>query len=323
MKKASVFSLLVMLVLMGCNKKTNTPPEQDTDVSHAQDVMFAQAFVADLANIVIQSNNGDVYMTTYSAFTGTNASGAVSINTNTNTGVTTVVFNNTVCADGVSRNGTITVNASPVASLSMPKYPGYTGTVNISGLVVKNYSVSTIGNFIVKNTTPSGFVPSQKPMTWQISGELSFKNTYTNQPNTDFTWKGTLTMLMANSTNTALNQSPTGNFNYYLPVYSTTMTAFPTPTNAIRVEFSGSANGKVKTSTDYTLTIRDGSPIVKDYNKTPNYILAFRHHPLVSGKADLMINGLPTRYIDLGAGDIDDAGLVTINSVTYRLDLKY
>lgn len=324
MKKASLLLLLGIFFISSCNKKTNVPPEQDTDVSHVQDVMFANSFMADLACITIQSNNGDVYMPTYSKFSGTLATSDVSINTNTTSGLTTVSFNSVTCADGVFRNGSIQITASPVATLSMPKYPGYAGTVQIQpGFVVKNYSVIPLGPIVVKNITPNGFVPSQTPMKWEISGNVQFKDTVSSSSGKDFTWNGKFTMTFANSTNTLMNNTPTGNFNFYLPVFTATMTAFPTPTNAALMKFNGTITGKVKTSTNYTFAVRSDSELEKNFNKTPNYAIAFRKHPFVSGKADLKIDGKSTRYIDLGDGSIDESGQVQINSLYYRFEFTY
>ncbi|MCX8080314.1 MAG: hypothetical protein N3F09_03655 [Bacteroidia bacterium] len=324
MKKGLIFSFALLLLLSSCNNKKNTPPEQDTDVTHAQDVMFANSFVADLACIVLQSNNGGVYMPTYSKFSGTLATTDVSININTSTGITNIDFNKVVCADGIYRSGKIKVSASPVNTLSMPKFPGYTGTVEVQpGFVVKNYSVNTVGNFIVKNITPNGFNPSQTKMQWEISGELNFIDTSASVTNKNMTWKGKFIMTMANSTNTLLNSTPGGFFDFYLPAYSPTMSAFPTPTNGILLQFTGSANGKVKTSMNYTFTTRSGSSIEKDFNKTPNYSLAFRRHPFVAGKAELKIEGKPIRYIDLGEGNPDETGYVQINGLSYSFDFTY
>lgn len=324
MKKLSAFLLLPFLFFISCNKKTNPEPEQDTDVTHVQDVIFANSFVADLGCMVIQSNNGGVVMPTYSKFSGTLATSDVSVNNNTTTAITQITFQKVVSADGIYRDGNILISASPVSTLSMPKYPGYSGTVQIQpGFVVKNYSVTNVGPFTVKNITPNGFNVNTTKMQWEISGELLFEDTVSSSTNKDFTWKGKLIMTMANSTNTLINGTPGGVFNFYLPTYQPTMTAFPTPTAGALMQFAGNVSGKVKTSTNYTYTIRNDSPMEKDFNKVPNYFLAFRRHPFVSGKAELKIDGLPTRYIDLGDGNTDEAGNVQINGLTYRFDFTY
>lgn len=324
MKKTAILFLPLFLFFISCNKKTNTPPEQDTDVSHVQDVMFANSFVADLGCMVIQSNNGGVVMPTYSKFTGTLATADVAINNNTTSAITQILFQNVVSSDGIYRNGTISISASPVSTLSMPKYPGYSGTVQIQpGFVVKNYSVTNIGPFMVKNITPNGFNVNTTKMQWELSGELLFEDTVASSTNKDFTWKGKLIMTMANSTNTLINGTPGGVFNFYLPAFSPTMTAFPTPTAGALMQYSGNVSGKVKTSTNYTFTIRNEAPMEKDFNKVPNYFLAFRRHPFVSGKAELKIDGMPTRYVDLGDGSTDEAGQVQINGLTYRFDFIY
>ncbi|HXC04200.1 MAG TPA: hypothetical protein VNZ86_05565 [Bacteroidia bacterium] len=292
------FSALLMLSLAfgSCKKSTNnTPASEETATS--SDNALAEHTVSDLTEMAAQASDGSSGLSSYRVAPGYDpvlALGCATVGFNAAAKVDTITFNNTMCMDGITRNGKLIIDWSASASgATHYRDPGFSCNVSSVNYTVNGMPVNIISK-TVTNTTPVGFNPATTDLTWSINANISIaKSTGT------FTW-------ICNRTKTLLNTSDTS-------VYHGSARAISWA--KARVGITGSANGNTATGLTYTATITN--QLIRDFGGCN----ISGQHPFIKGTIQFTPNGHPTRTIDYGNGSCDLIYTVTVSGNTYTFTL--
>jgi hypothetical protein len=327
-----------LLLTTGCNKKANsTPPEADKEFSSAVDAQWAEETVNDIVLMCAQSSeNGSMLFYSHNpALNGASITNTVTLLRDTIQAVrkVTITFNNAVCYDGKRRNGSIVCDYS-TSNVSMGanyfRQAGYRAIISLNNFTVDGWKITNVSgsNIVIENKAPAAYIPSNTILSWDIIGDLKFRNTALNSLDS-MTWKSSRRMILANSTSSAI----------------VTSTAAPIKWALAQVEWCGKntmdetvVTGKTIKGDEYITSIKDdkdfrfmksmtcapnGQSPLNGVN-SPNIPFLSQRHPFTKGmmKFTLLPKKDSPRAVDIGDGTCDSKATVTIDGITYGLDLK-
>lgn len=278
-------------LVSSCKKKQET----DSDTTEASDHALGENTSNDIVNIGSQaSDNSTGNLNTYKTenVEGT-LSGCATVKRDTINQIDSVIFNNSTCIDGKTRNGILIFDYH--TSTNGAKHyrdPGFSCSVKSVGYVVDGRAINIISKTIT-NTTALGFNPATTNLTWSINSHIQV-----TKP------EGTLDF-SSTRTKTLLNTSDPN-------VYHGAATAI-TWTKA-RVGITGSASGTTVKGNTFTANVT--TQLVRDFNCSVG-----GRHPFIQGELDFTPGTKPTRHIDFGNGSCDLNATVTINGHTYNITL--
>ena len=301
-----VFSLLLLVVTLSvstisCKKNKE---EEDTDVNSISDNSYAENIANDISIIGNQAvDNLNNALSTYRL--GINNSNEFFVNTcassvvvDTVTKKVTVTFNNTVCADGRVRSGTLMYDYSQsLNGATKYRMPGFKCTVTSSNYKVDG-NLITINSKTIQNTTATNFNPQTTNLTWAINSNISITKT-----------DGSVLSWVCTRNKTLLNTSDT-------TVYKGNNK--PIVWSSARIGITGSSSGVTAQGNSYTAVI--ASQLVRDFTCSPNSAHIHRH-PFIQGILEFTPQGKLTRRIDYGSGACDQVATVSIGNFTITINL--
>lgn len=214
-----------------------------------------------------------------------------------------ISFNNTGCADGKLRDGSVIVNfASANSTASYYHDPGFTGKISLSNFKLNGWQVKLLTNFVVTNLAPPAYDPATTNLSWNIKGDFVMIHPV------DTTIKIQMSL---NLVKTLANTSdPT--------VFS------PSKTTAINwpkavVLYSGKISG-MATGYPFTLDISSAAPLKRDFNCTLPPPAPQEFHPIVSGVMTYSIGSFHPRTVDYGPnGNCDNSGTVSFKNESHTV----
>ncbi len=305
MKKFALLFLSMVtvfsLVLVSCKK--DKQEEEDTDVNSASENSYAENIANDIAIIGNQAmDNQNNSLSTYKngndvneAFFTTCAS---SVLLDTATRKVTVTFNNTVCADGRTRSGSLIFDYSQSVNGAFKyRMPGFKCTVTSSNYKVDGNSI-TINNKTIQNTTVVNFNPQTTNLTWSINSNISVTKT-----------DGSTATWICTRNKTLLNTSDTN-------VYRGTQ--YPIVWTKARIGITGSASGVTAQGRNYNAVIT--SQLIRDFSCSPSAIHVHRH-PFIQGILEFTPEGKLTRRINYGSGACDLEATISVGNFTKTITL--
>jgi hypothetical protein len=333
------------LFLLGCNKKTNTPPVADTEFQSSKDVAFATSMVTDIETICSYMGENLLLSSFLTAAPGTAGGSTISTINFTATSVMRVDFTNSVtCKDGKKRNGSITIDYSgsdPLLGAKFYRDAGYVGKVTLSNYDVDGWAITTVNPLIITNNAPAAYNPATTNLSWTINGDFTMKNL--NDTTQNMSWKGKIIKTLTNTSDVQIlasnKQSPI-NWVYYLNNQAV---------NGAKVQYTGAPSatsvhvtGVTSRTTPYSLVIKSDKPLLRDFVCAPDKVLGVTSstttpitvtpvysewHPFVNGTITFTTGSLPEpRFVNFGADDgsapCDNAGTVTIKGISYPLDFR-
>jgi hypothetical protein len=333
MKKITLgCSIIVAAILFvtGCNKKTNTPPEQDKEFQSSQDVAFANSVVADIETIC--SFMGENLLLTNFFLSAPGSMGTIVTSRDTALRILKVIYTGSVtCMDGKRRNGEIRMAYTSVPIENNAKFyrqPYYVASVTLHNYWVDGWSVDDVVPFTIKNNLINNYNPTTTPLNWTIEGEFTINNDADGSKN--MTWKGKYNKTLVNST-----VATVFNPNKLFPIAWITTSVTP----GANIEYTGRATGVTSGSKPYIFKIDSLNPLKRLFSCTPDKVLGVissttmpititpvfsEWHPFIGGVANFTTNNLPeARRIDFsdnGNLSCDNAGKVTIKGIDYPID---
>ncbi|MGZ4038782.1 MAG: hypothetical protein ACXVPQ_13210, partial [Bacteroidia bacterium] len=167
---AALFASTVFM--SSCHKKK--VEDEDSDTTEAADHSLAENASNDIVNIGSQAaDNNSGGLSSYKMSGSEDVlSSCATVKRDTVNHIDSVIFNNSTCLDGRTRNGILIFNYS--ASASGAKHyrdPGFSCSVTSSNYSVDGNNINIISKNI-QNTTPAGFDPSTTNLTWNITGHI-------------------------------------------------------------------------------------------------------------------------------------------------------
>jgi hypothetical protein len=301
---AAVILLAGSMTLTSCHKKTKTEEQPDNETATANDNANMENISSDVDAVGGEvSENGSLsqYRTD-----GTNAIELSPTATVTGFGTSTITvdFGTVGCvgADNRTRTGKIIYDLSQCTRSTAIHYrnPGFKMIVTSQNYVVDGNAVSII-NKTIQNTSPTSIngesAYSGTNLTWHITSDISV----VKAGGGTVTWN-------CDRTKTLLNTNDANCYHGQL---------IPITWSMAKVQISGSASGVNAKGENYTVTATN---MVRDFTCSPsaNYP---KRHPFISGTMDYKPGSRPTRHIDYGNGACDFSALVTVNGVTYSINL--
>ena len=326
-KKYSIGLALLLtgsLALTFCTQdKTNVAPTADKDTSAATEVGMVELMVGDICEIGAQGCEGNSYITSYSynvpkAIPNTTLNSTpANVNRDSTNKIFTITFNNTLGLDGKVRNGvlqfnynTSTLNAKfnrQVGFRAVVTSTNYTcGDVDPAMMSVKAYSL-TIGSMTIENKTPAGFNKAVTNLTWLQTSNMTIMNPA----------GGGTTTYNGSTTKTLLNTSATGTVN--APYQSS---AIPMKWSFARTGWFGTGSGVLANGTAYTYKSEDVTQLTRDFTCSPEKLVYPEKHPFMSGLYVISMAGKGDRNLDFGQNSCDYNVTVTINGISYPLDIN-
>ncbi len=269
--------------------------EKDEDVSEASDHSFAEHASNDIVNIGSQaSDNNSGNLTQRNGGSEDILSYCATVKRDSINHIDSVIFNNSTCIDGRTRNGILIFNYS--ASTNGAKHyrdPGFNCSVTSNGYSVDGNAVNIISKNII-NTTAVGFNSATTNLTWNVTGHIQVvKSNGTH----DFSYTRTKTLLNTSDAN----------------VYHGTPT--PISWNLARIGITGSASGTTASGKSYSANVT--GQLIRDFG---GCTISGRH-PFIQGTLEFIPSGKATRYVDFGNGSCDLNATVTINGKTHNITL--
>ncbi len=313
---AGLFLSGLIFCIAGCKKKepgtaapvniVNDPGEQNV-----KEIFFATHLVTDLDMLLAFPGDNDHKQTFYTGFPAS---------TNTVTYVRKeydayffASFNNVLCLDGKTRNGTLYVSFGEPFRVFAPyfhqyNYKAHVKFINFSVDGWKVELIDTTQTFYIASEMPSNaFNPSNDNMRWKIKGKLKFTHPEKGQ----ITWDGELNKLLLNATDTAV-------FNLTHPR--------PMKWRKSKVSYHGYAKGTTTDSKAYFIETLSGEPLLRDF--TCPYLppstgsLQATTYPFISGGASFSNDNITLRQIDFGAASsCDDKATVIYHRRKYQISL--
>lgn len=297
---ASLLVLAGSLMFTSCRKpkKEEETPDQETstasdnanmeNISADMDALGAQA--AETGTVSLRGNGtGMLEMAPNATVTGF---GSSTITVDFGSGVTG--------PDGRTRSGKLFFDLSGCTPSTSVYYrnPGFKVVITSQNYVVDGNAV-TINNKTIQNTTPqsvnSQTVYSGVNLSWRITANISVTS-------------GTKTVTwVCDRTKELINSNDANCYHGQL---------VPITWSKAIVKLNGSASGVNAKQEQYSVTATN---LVRDFNCSPN--TNPNRHPFISGTLDYKPGSRPTRHIDYGNGGCDNAALVTVNGVTYSMNL--
>jgi hypothetical protein len=293
-------TILYSLILISCRKDKQ---DEDTDVNSATENSYAENIANDIAIIGNQAlDNQNNTLSTYKHGTELNnvffTTCASSVVLDTNLKKVTVTFNNTVCADGRTRSGSLIFDYSQsLGGAYKYRMPGFKCVVTATNYKVDGNSI-TINNKIIQNTTNVNFNPQTTNLSWNINSNISITKT----DGTTLTW-------ICTRNKTLLNTSDTN-------VYRGSQ--FPISWAKAKVGITGSSSGVTAQGKNYTANII--SQLIRDFSCSPSTINIHRH-PFIQGILEFTPEGKLTRRINYGSGICDQQATISVGNYTKTITL--
>jgi hypothetical protein len=296
-----ILSVTMSVIFLSCKKDKS---EEDTDINSTADNSNAENIANDISIIGNQAlDNLNNTISTYKlgidqtndAFVNTCASSVI---VDTVVKKVTVTFNNSICADGRVRSGSLIFDYSQsLNGATKYRMPGF--KCNVTAL---NYKVDgnlvTINSKSIQNTTASNFNPQSTNLTWVINSNLSITKT-----------DGSVVTWICTRNKTLLNTSDT---NVYRGNNKPIVWALA------RVGITGSASGVTAQGINYNAVIT--SQLIRDFTCSPNVAHVHRH-PFIQGILEFTPEGKLTRRINYGSGTCDQEATVSIGNFTKTITL--
>ncbi len=328
-----------LLLTTACNKKANsTPPEADKEFASAVDAQWVEETINDIALICAQSseNTSMLFYSHNPILNGGSTTNTVSLKRDTTVALglkVTVTFSNAVCYDGKRRNGSIVCDYSAsnaALGASYFRQAGYVAIISLNNFTVDGWKITSISgsNITIINKAPAAYTPSNTTLSWDVKANLKFRNTAPGSLDSMF-WDSERRLILANSTSSAV----------------VTSTAAPIRWALAQVEWCGKkteeemeVTGKTTKGDEYIASIRDDKDFrfMKAMTCTPNgqsplngvnsptIPFLSQRHPFIKGsmKFTLVPKKTSPRVLDIGDGTCDSKANITIDGITYGLDLK-
>lgn len=297
---------LLALCYTGCKKPGTAEPDPYTynaELQSTNDACFAMLTVSDIEMCMAFVAEG--VLTPY--FYMPASPGGISVTRDTVAKYLFVSYNNVLCKDGKTRDGSIAMNynfAHPNAK--------YYRDVNFSGkIVLINYKVNkweitNVTDLIVTNQRSAGpFNPATANMSWRINGRLKMKRLSDNK---EIYWDGDVLKTLANTNNPAVWPN----------------TQSPIDWRPAMVQYTGKASGTAG-GLNYSYEADATKPPLRDFGclyvpaGLPNALL----HPFTAGAAKVTVSNYHPRLLSYGApGMCDNSGIVSFHGETYQLDFE-
>lgn len=345
MKKfATKFSAvaLIALAFASCKKTPNEPPVQDKEFQSSIDASAATLIATDIDMMVAQASERP-YMFFYSTYNATTNNTCTVIRDTTGK-KNTLIFNNARGADGMVRNGTITVQytACSTGTVTAPgqlyiRNPNHMSQVIFDNFSVGKFRLDNSSYMTIKNTTQAGYSRSVTPLSWSIAGTLKFADTTNGGGNNtiDMTWEGQFVKTLTNSTSNTIHPGTTLPINWITGLPGIQTGTANTSNNSINksgkngiVSYKGSAKGFTTVDskqTTYEFKILDTNPLYRDFGCSPDYYISPEQHPINRGKVLFKTGELSARTLYFAdqtdeVVQCDNSGIVYINSISYNID---
>ena len=288
--------LAFAIVVTSCKKKDKE--ENDSDTTEATDHGISENISSDITNIGSQAsdNNSGGLMAYKGINTAELLSGCATVKHDSINKIDSVIFNNSTCIDGRTRNGILIFDYS--ASIHGAKHyrdPGFNCTVKSVNYVVDGHAINIISKNIV-NTTALNFNPAETNLTWNMNAHIQINKAAGGT--IDYTCNRTKTLLNTNDANV-----------YHGPATAITW-------NLARIGITGTANGT--TAKGINFTANTTSMMIRDFGACN----ISGKHPFIQGALDFTPQNKATRHLDFGNGSCDLDATVTINGKTHNITLK-
>ena len=219
-----------------------------------------------------------------------------------------VSYNNTLCRDGKTRDGTIAMNYG-VANPNAKYYRDFefSGKITLINYKINNWEISNITELMVTNKRPSNFNPATGKLSWRINGKIRMKHLLDNS---EITWDGDVTKILDNTNNPAVFTGP------YTPI----------DWRPARLQYIGEASGNARGSLGgYSYSALPDLPPLRDFacSFVPAANPAAILHPFNGGGATIKSSNYHPRIVYYGAPHIcDNSGTVSFHTETYPIDFE-
>jgi hypothetical protein len=286
--------LIIGLTVPSCSKKSTT----DEEITTASDNANAEHIVSDITTIAAQASDGATALASYKTIQTYDQVLAGSCATVTVSGqIITIAFTSgTVCADGRSRSGTLTLDYSASTNgATHYRDPGFSCKVTSSNYVVDGNQVN-ISNKTITNNTLVGFNPNSTNLTWAISASV----TIIKNGGGTITWNCSRTKYLLNTNDTAIYHGASR----------------PISWSRARVGLNGTASGVSASGISFSASIIQ--MLIRDFGACTIQ----GKHPIIEGKISYTPSGHPARIIDYGNGTCDLNATITVNGSTHPITLN-
>lgn len=310
MKKA--FSLilaasLLSLLYAGCKKNSGgqapDPFVYNGELQSSKDACLAMLTVSDIDMCMSFVAEGE--LTPY--FYMPAGQGGVVVTRDTFYKYLTVSFNNVLCKDGKTRDGTIAMNYS-FSDPNAKYYRNYNFIARIALLNYKvdNWAVENMNTLTVANQRPAGaFNPANMQLSWRITGGIKMTHSIYNW---QITWDGDVTKTLVNTNNPGVFK------NEYTPI----------DWRPARVQYTGLVKGLAK-GAPYIYTPDAAAPPLRDFTCTYSPVTAPSAllHPFTAGSAKIQVQNFHPRTVEYGpAGVCDNSGTIIFAGETHPVDFE-
>lgn len=326
--KSSAF-VATFWMLTSCQKPALMEAEPDKEYQSSIDVTFAATVISDVDMLCGFTAEGDNYPKFYKA--SSNSSGTYSASRDTLGKYVFMGFNNTTCADGRVRDGSIAMyyGATNPNAIYMRDFE-FQGKVSLLNYRVDGWIVESGNTFVITNLLPSfAYNTEQTNLSWSIKGDFTLKHPSDNTKNIHC--KVDLVKTLANTSDkNVFAPSRQSAINWELSV----------------VEYKGTITGETANNTKFKYTINDANPLVRDFMCYPDKVAGIttspvtteleEFHPFTKGRVTLYTGELYPRDLSYGneqdtyhdvkdaplklAAQCDNKGIVTIKGISYPID---
>jgi hypothetical protein len=294
---AGVTAIVVMsLSVTSCKKKdTSTNEETQTAIDNAN----AEHTVNDVTAMSAQASDGSSSMTTFRTTPGYDqilSGSCASYTVDTILHTIVITFNGSLCLDGRTRSGSLTLNYSGSTNGARHyRDPGFSCTVTSNNYVVDGNQMNII-NKTITNTTAVGVNPASTNLSWNVNAHVQIIKAG-NGGTID--WNSSRTKYLINTSDTSVYHGASRAISW----------------GRARVGIVGSANGTAANGETFTATVL--SELIRDFTCRIG-----GKSPIIQGVLQFNIGTHPTRTIDFGNGTCDLTATVTVNNVTHTITLN-
>lgn len=303
-----------------CKKKDKAPVETEipapapapdpytynSDLQSSKDMEFALRAVSDVEMLCAFAGENNLAVPFYAA-AGPNT-GNVVVTRDMVARNLFVSYNNTLCKDGRTRNGTVAFDySSSNPNVSYYREYGFYCTVLFINYEVDGWRITndSAAAYIRNELGAPNFNPATTNLSWKFSGSVTL--TKTTDPDRKIIWKGAMIKTLVNTSDPAVYPPSGGQaINWAIA----------------RVQYSGLIRGSVnglsyKYQPDSVkIPLRDFACTVPLASPQGAGI-----HPFTAGTALFTISNYHPRSIDFGPPqNCDNKGIVTFKGETYNVD---
>lgn len=326
----SILALTAVFTLGGCKKEKNVAPEPDTELQSSIDVAYGFYSISDIEMWASFLGENQLFPKFY--VPAANSTGTIVPQRDTVLKYISEAFNNTTCADGRVRNGSIFVNyASALANAKYYRDYKYKAKIfmanySVDGwkVIPRNGSQITIENLV----EPVDWKPQTTNLSWNIVGDVDIIHPTDSSRNMHLNFNLVKT-LMNTSTPTVFPVSKQSPINWPLAI----------------VGYKGLIYGETSRNVPFKMVIDENHPVVRNFTCSPDKVYGVNvppagtgtttarieeYHPFVNGSASFTTSTLYPRVIHFGPevpvpdaeAPCDNSGAVTIKGISYPIDFK-